>query len=415
MLTNYTIDGFENVKYQGFGKLKFIENQLSNLFQRYGYCQVEIPSFENYEFYQDEQGINQDELFKLVNSSGKILALKPDATLPITRIAAINHHDPEEIIKFCYLTTIYKDFTSPEISKYETTQAGVEYFGNSDPSCDGEIVALAIESLKNLKVDDIHVDIGNVEFINSILDKLYLSQVNRDKLFKLIENKNIADLKEFLDSNTTISDEYKRVILELPQLYGKPEEVFTQMKELAITPKMESVLNYLKEVVTYLESLGFKDNINIDIGFTNRMSYYTGLIFKVYLPELGEPIVNGGRYDSLSRKFGIDRPACGFSIDMVSLLNYLEGQDLFENSEKTKNIIIYQPELRDKAFEMCNDIRSQGGSAEMFVSKGEFNNQVTRILKNAHYDNSNFYELNDEGLFQWKNNQKVKTSQSGLL
>ena len=139
MLENYTIDGFENIQYQGYPALQKIENNLGQLFELYGYHPIPTPTFEAYDLYAAEDSIASDDLFKLVNHQGKVLALKPDATLAVTRMAAINHHDPDEIIKFSYLTNIYRSFASPESVKKEMTQMGVEYFGNNSPECDGSV------------------------------------------------------------------------------------------------------------------------------------------------------------------------------------------------------------------------------------------------------------------------------------
>ena len=117
MLENYTIDGFENIQYQGYPALQKIENNLGQLFELYGYHPISTPTFEAYDLYAAEDSIASDDLCKLVNHQGKVLALKPDATLAVTRMAAINHHDPDEIIKFSYLTNIYRSFASPESVK----------------------------------------------------------------------------------------------------------------------------------------------------------------------------------------------------------------------------------------------------------------------------------------------------------
>lgn len=404
MLTNYTIDDFENIKYQGFGQLKFLADTLSNLFEKFGYCQIEIPTFENFEFYSSDKALKTEDLFKLVDSSGKVLVLKPDATLPITRIAAINHHDPDEIIKLSYFTNIYKDFSShKEISKKELTQVGIEYFGNDSPNCEAEVIALAILALKIFGIKNIHIDIGNVTFIEALLNETFLNNKEKDILIDYIENKNIGDIETFIKHDSRIPEKYKPIILKLPRLYGKPEEVFKEMENLVVNRKMESTLNRLKQVYDYCCSLGLKDYINVDIGFTNRMNYYSGLIFKAYLDEVGEPIISGGRYDNLSKRFGIDRPACGFSLDIVPLLDYLDSNDLFPKEENSKIILVYEPEYREKAFEICNSYRRNNQSAEMFMIDQDTNHTVEHILKNPHYQNSQIFMLGNDGLVEWKN------------
>ena len=77
MLTTYTIEGFENIQYQGFQALSQIEHNLTNLYTGYGYHQVAIPTFETYDSFIGNDAISANELFKFikaiifVKSSGK--------------------------------------------------------------------------------------------------------------------------------------------------------------------------------------------------------------------------------------------------------------------------------------------------------------------------------------------------------
>ena len=87
MLTNYTIEGFENIQYQGFRSLAAIEARLKKLYQSYGYHQISIPTFESFDQFITDNTIPGDELFKFISRKGKVLALKPDATLSVARMA----------------------------------------------------------------------------------------------------------------------------------------------------------------------------------------------------------------------------------------------------------------------------------------------------------------------------------------
>ena len=96
---------------------------------------------------------------------------------------------------------------------------GVEYFGNNSPECDGEIIALAIESLLSNGIEDVHIDLGHVGFINHLMDELAFSVKEKTQLFKYIENKNIGDIGEFLNRKN-LDAKVAAIILKLPKLYG---------------------------------------------------------------------------------------------------------------------------------------------------------------------------------------------------
>lgn len=400
MLADYTIDGFENIKYQGFERLRRTEKTFLKLFKSYGYAQVETPTFEAYDLYAAEPSVDADELFKLINASGKVLALKPDATLPVTRMAAINHHDPDEIIKFCYLTNIYQDFSAPLDSRKETTQTGIEYFGNADASCEGEVIALAITALKACGIEHVHIDVGHVGFINGLLDAAALPPEERAQLFKYIENKNIGDIHRFLDERPDIPEDYKGVLLAVPRLYGAPAEIFSKMRALALNPEMEAACARLEAIEHYLSGLGLSECLHIDIGFTSRMNYYSGMVFKGYIEDCGEPVINGGRYDTLSSRFGIARPACGFSVSLIDLMDYLNANGLSHGETRRRHVLLYEPGLQREALAWCAPLRVRG-RAEMFELDREPEAYVKKLLKNTAYHGADISLLSAAGLFAW--------------
>src|SRR2546421_734685 len=68
-----------------------------------------------------------------------------------------------------------------------------------------------------------------------------------------------------------------------------------------------------------LEAAGVGGAVRFDLGFIPALSYYTGIVFQITVPDLGFPIANGGRYDGLLSRFGADRPATGFGIAVPHL------------------------------------------------------------------------------------------------
>ncbi len=401
MLTSYTIEGFENIQYQGFKALRQIENKLNDLFKSYGYHQIATPTFEAYDLYANEDAIPSDDLFKLVNHQGKVLALKPDATLPVARMAAINHHNPEEIIKFSYLTNIYRNFSSPDTVKKEITQMGVEYFGNERPECDGEIIALAIESLIANGVTDIQIDLGHVGFINYLLDELSMTQEERSTLFRLIDNKNIGDIRDFLQEHR-IDPAIGKIIVELPMLYGHPTEVFAKMEKLCVNARMEAVVTSLKAIYHHLDIVGLAGYITFDLGFTSQMNYYSDIIFKAYVGNWGEPVIDGGRYDTMSEKFGISRPACGFGIDVLSLMDYLEQHSLLVTEPSSHRVILYYPMDKCQTYRLASRLRLKGEITETFKIEDSPEDVVRSLCAQQLYRKADYYLVRDGGFFQWE-------------
>ena len=406
MLENYTIDGFENIQYQGYHALRQIEERLSQLFSLYGYQPVSTPTFESYDLYAAEHSIPSDDLFKLVDHRGRVLALKPDATLPVTRLAAINHQDQETTVKLFYRTNIYRNFSASEMVKKELSQMGIEYFGNHASECDAEIIILAIESLIQNGIDDVQIDLGHVGFINHLLEELLLSPTQKNQLLRFIEHKNLGDIRNFIEQNS-IQPRIAEILKQLPKLYGHPEEVFEKMDTLCINTDMKSVVEELRAIYDHLEAVGYGPYISFDLGFTNQMNYYSGIIFKGYIGGWGQSVLSGGRYDHLSAKFGIDRPACGFGLDLLKMMDYMEQKDLLPKTDHSRAVIFYDSALKTEAFRIAASLRDAEIPAELFILKDSIPVQIAKLRKNPLYQNARFYLIDPSGQYLLDNDHQI--------
>ena len=407
MLYNYTIEGFESIQPQDNQSFQKIISDLMSLYRSYGYHQIATPTFEAYDLYVNENSIPSDDLFKMVDHKGRVLVLKPDVTLPITRMAAINHPDDREIIKFSYQTSIYRNFSAPDSIKKEINQMGLEYFGNDSPECDGEIIGLSILSLLKTGIKDIHIDLGHVGFINCLFEEFNFSLEEQNTLYQYIENKNIGDIKTYL-MPLNLDPCSQDIILKLPTLYGNPEEIITKMKTMCINENMEKVVFKVSEIYDHLKIMGLEKYINFDLGFTNQMNYYSDIIFKGYINSWGEPVISGGRYNQLSEKFGISRPACGFAIDLMKIHSYLDQEDKLIHNEKSKRILFYESKDKKLAYSLADQFRQEEIITELFIIKTELKKQVSQLNNNPLYQNAEFFYLSKQKLYCFKNNQLIE-------
>lgn len=82
-----------------------------------------------------------------------------------------------------------------------------------------------------------------------------------------------------------------------------------EAEKLASSNEMKMAIARVKEIYEAIEKLGYGSYISIDLGMIQHLDYYTGVIFKGYIYEIGEEIVSGGRYDELIGNFG-DAAGC---------------------------------------------------------------------------------------------------------
>ncbi len=90
-----------------------------------------------------------------------------------------------------------------------------------------------------------------------------------------------------------------------------------------------------------------------------NIDYYTGIIFKAYVEEIGDSILSGGRYDNLIQHFGMELPATGFAINVDDVIIALKKQNRVPIDKDKKVLIFYQEELFKKAYDFMEELKKK--------------------------------------------------------
>ncbi len=378
-------EGVEDIHSEEYEFKEEIISDIKKIFKSFGYRQIVTPSFEYYDLYNGIDGIlSRESMFKLIDNNGKILVLRPDATIPVARMAATNYKNNDEIIKFSYVTNIFRANKSRKGNKKEFIQGGIECFGNPKPDCDAEVIAIGIKTLLECGFKDFHIDLGQVEFLNGLMEEVNLDEFEKLQIHKLIENKNYGDIREFLEA-TDMSSSLKDKFCQIPKLYGNPKSVLIKARELVINERMSKALDNLEDVYDRLKSYEFHRYITFDLGFTTEQGYYTDIIFKGYVNNFGEVVLSGGRYDSLTRQFGVDKPACGLGVNINKLIEVMEMYDMKREIDCfTDYLVLYKEEMRLKAIKLSQSLRSRG----FIVEANSYDENIKMHIKNSTFRNT---------------------------
>lgn len=122
---------------------------------------------------------------------------------------------------------------------------------------------------------------------------------------------------------------------------------------LSLNTGMAKALERTKAVYEYLKNAGYGDRVQLDLGFTSHMGYYTDSVFKIYADGALYSMISGGRYDRLSAQFHAERPACGFGMNMNLLYEYMADKEMLEAAQPSADLAV----LYDQASpELIRDI-----------------------------------------------------------
>lgn len=364
----HTPEGVRDVYGKECARKLTIENKINNIFNLYGFHNVQTPTFEFFDIFNKERGsVPSKNLYKFFDREGNTLVLRHDLTPSIARIAAKNYMDVNVPIKLCYNANTYINNSELQGKLKEITQLGCELIGDDSVEADAEMVALVVNSLKSAGFDKFLVEIGQVDFYKGLLEECGFEDDVEEELRVRIENKNFFGVEELLDSKD-ITSNVKDTFLKLPSLFGS-SDVLDKAKELATNEKSLKAIEKLEEVYSILVDYGVADYISFDLGMLSNFNYYTGIIFKAYTYGTGDAIVAGGRYDKLLSQFGKDSAAIGFAVYMDQLLMAMSSQKMEGDTDYAYEVLIYDTELRKTALQLATGLREKGIKTELIPKK----------------------------------------------
>lgn len=312
-------------------ELKFkIETAAREVFARHGYHVVQPPMFEYYDVY-DAAVTKAENMFKFFDNNGRMLALRPDLTTSVARIAATKPLG-ELPYRIAYSGSAFRnDETFSNDRRREFSQAGIELIGNSGTDADAEVIEIAIEALLKFGVKDFQIDMGHADYYKGLAEIAGLDPIVSDKLRANINDKDFVAIEGILDG-IDIDEKLKEVFMELPKMFGGIETAVAAAKNPIIGEKSRAALENLISVYEILKGKGLDKYISTDLGMVPNLDYYTGIIVKGFAKGVAFPICSGGRYDNLTEKFGKALPATGIAIGIERVMTALS--DIRERNDE---------------------------------------------------------------------------------
>ena len=341
-----------------------LEQELRELFARSGYQEVETPILEYYDTLDDPiYGYRPEHVWKTFDAVGRVLAVRPDSTIPAVRLAAGKLREESLPLRLCYLqsATAYQSDTLSMLC--EEAQAGVELMGEGSPQSDAEVIALAVEALKKAGLQSFQIELGQAQFFDGFMQEAGLTGEQCAVMRELTEQKNTLAMQLYLEK-LSVSAAVSKRLQRLPQLYGDVS-VLDEAASLTNHALCRAALSNLRRVMDVLREYGCDDCLTIDLGMVHQANYYSGMIFRGMTADLGQPLLSGGRYDGLPARFGREMPATGFAVSLKLLLMALERQGVAFPPPVPDMMVGFDEGSLPAAIAFARDKRAQGISVSM--------------------------------------------------
>lgn len=312
-------------------------SRLTTMFRARGYRQVITPAIEFYDVFGSSAAhFPQENMYKLTDTRGRLMVIRPDCTIPIARLVATRLAASPMPLRLYYSENVYRVEHDLRGKRNEVFQTGVELIGSNALRSDLEIVELAASGLSDIGGERFRIELCHIGYFKALIDSLDAPGETKEQIRQCIEQKNYPALGDLLDpfgaARAALALRY------LPQLFGG-EEVFEKAYALFDENGARESLDYLRSIYDYLRQLGLEGSVIVDLGLVNQIEYYTGIIFRGYFDGIGEPVLSGGRYDNLISDFGAALPAVGFAVNADLASAVIEKQP-----PQTPDILVFSDE-----------------------------------------------------------------------
>ncbi|RKQ33168.1 ATP phosphoribosyltransferase regulatory subunit [Oceanobacillus halophilus] len=389
-MQRYVIDNNKNTNVEDFQMRDMLLSKLKKRFTTYGYKQVRTSTFESYDMYSNIIGtVNKDEMIKVIDTSGKVLVLRPDVTIPLNRMTTLNGLTPDNQRLF-YILDVFRQ-SHAEADEKESTQAGIECFGDNSAEVDSEVIMMAIHTFQDLGFSNFKLEIGHAGFFKELIQQANLNEHELESLQALIQSKNLVDIEPFL-SQLNIDEDVRVAIQSIPMLYGNPENVIDQAKSIIRNDSMKEILQNLIDVYEILQAYGAENSVVFNLGLINNMNYYSGIIFQGFVDNIGKPVLMGGRYDNLGKQFNQPSPAVGFAFEVDLLIHAIQQQELAQPQSPVVDVIIHYNEskqqealrsayvLRDNGLQVLTYLNNKSATQIRSSYIAEFNESQNKLI-----------------------------------
>lgn len=346
---------------EDMARFRYVEQIFMSCCKGWGYKEIKTPTLEHLHMFTSTGTLTPSMLNRVYSFldwdgwSGERVVLRPEATIPVTRLYIDNVQELSHPAKLFYIENIFS-FEETGKESRERWQYGAEFIGCDKPSADVELILLAVDILGKLGVKGVELHLSHAGLLRALLQRLELSTGEQSKIFDKILDGDIEILKEIIGDTPHVGNSLKLLF----ELKGKSSGFLKNLKAslIEVLPELELSIENFINVADFLSTMECEYQINMASG--KGFEYYTGLVFQLYFE--GQKIGGGGRYNDLIPLLGGgDVPSSGFALYIDKIIDLLPFRDYDELNRvvSIRNNVDLSDDWR-LSFETADRLRKEG-------------------------------------------------------
>jgi histidyl-tRNA synthetase len=359
----------------------YVIGVVARVYEQYGFEPLETPALENIETLTGKYGEEGNKLiFKVLRrgegeSSGETdLALRYDLTVPLARVVAEYRGRLPKFFKRYQMQPVWRADRPARGRFREFYQCDVDAIGSRSPLVETEMLAAISEVLQALGFQDFTIQLNHRQLLTAMLNRAGIegplhtaALVALDKLDKIGRDGVLAEM-----AARGIPDAAARAVLEhvAPGEWGSfPDETGA------------AAADNLREIMRLCETTAAAGHVKFAPFLARGLSYYTGAIMEVAVPDLAGSLGGGGRYDGLIGMFlGEDVPACGFSLGLERILVVMGERNMFpaevQRASADVLLTVFDASSIPETLRLAGELRRAGMRVEVYPEPDKLGKQM---------------------------------------
>lgn len=347
-------------------KRNYITDIIRDVFTKYGYLEIQTPSFEKRETLSGKYGNEGDRLiFNILNSGEKVRkadikalnenkttefinsisekALRYDLTVPLARYVSQHQNEIKFPFRRFQIQNVWRA-DRPQKGRYqEFTQCDADVIGSDSTYLEHEMIQMYSNVFKNLGFQKIQIKVNHREILSSICRKIELNDnfidfvTILDKLNKIGSEKVIYELKDKLG----LKDKFCPLLNQIFESNNSSHALSLINEQFIDNDNSKKAFSELKTLFDL--TLNNKFDVLLDLTLARGLDYYTGVIYEVVSltnSEIGS-IGGGGRYKNLTERFNANNlSGIGISFGLERIYHLMDDNNLFPDEITSPNDIL---------------------------------------------------------------------------
>ena len=417
-LTKKPVTGMKDILPNEMILRDYVIGVIKETYGKFGFTSIETPCVENIENLTNKQGGENEKLiFKILKRGDKFASavdklkdgaeadladggLRYDLTVPLVRYYSNHANELPSPFKALQMGNVFRA-DRPQKGRYrQFMQCDIDILGEPSNLAEIELILATTTTLGKLGFKKFQIRINERRILKAMAAYSGFSEESYDTVFIILDKMDKIG-KEGVAEELLNAGFAKESVDKYLGLFDGIEKAENSIAYLAqeLSGVMDSdVEQNLTEIIESVDKTKAADfEIVFDPTLVRGMSYYTGTIFEIAMPEFGGSCGGGGRYDKMVGKFtGNDVPACGFSIGFERIiLIMMENGFTIPNAAQKKAYLV---EKGIKTEDLCKVIeeaqKERENGMQVLVTRMNKNKkfQKDQLIKEGYEEFKEFYK-----------------------